>query len=37
MQLGFGNPRVLLASGVVGRERRFGSWMICEGIGSRKA
>jgi len=26
MQLGFGNPRVLLASGVVGRERRF--WFL---------
>jgi hypothetical protein len=37
MQLGFDIPRVLLASGVAGRDRRFGSWMNFEGIGSRKA
>ena len=30
-------PRVLLPSGVVGRERSFGSWMSCEGIGSTMA
>jgi len=33
----FGNLFVLLAWGVAGRDRRFGSWMSREGIGRKKA